>query len=258
MFFVIYSFYVDAFNFVRKNIFLIFILLIADFVRGILQEVDIMPFNLISWLFWGFLIPCFINLYLVVFILKSANYLFIDKSIREIINKNYKSALLIYIIGNLFWIILAGLVIVAQILFLGDLEYKSPIWQHVVGIFFSFFYFIYISFPIIPFIVKNLKPVNTFVFSFKEFQNHGLYYFLIFGFSIVLKFFPSLITPIGLVSTPFIQIVEYNLYREVNIFTEILYKFIEIWTFVALLYAFLYKNNFQPDKIVNPKAEIVN
>ncbi|MBL8099725.1 MAG: hypothetical protein JNK81_11120 [Anaerolineales bacterium] len=249
MFLVIYSIYIDAFNFVWKNLYLILVLLVAGVVSISLGGFSSLPvpfvFSTVFWLFAYLFVPCLVDIYLIVHILKSSGFMLKDDSILEVINRFYKKGLLIYIFGYLLAFLITSPFLLSFSALSRVTETNNLFILFLLISFFNFMVFVGVKLPLIILITKKKSPLNAFGLGFTEIGKHFHYYFLVFAFGSIVELFPSLITPIGIIGSPLFQIAEYNLAYQSNIFLDILYIFIQICVFVAFVYAFLHKNNLE-------------
>lgn len=252
MFFIIYSIYIDAFNFARKNIILFFFSLIFSVLTFFLARIKIPIISFASFWISDLFLLCLFELYLISFVLREEKI--INKTPLDIIKKHYKNALWIYVLsGFLLFIVIAPFLLYYRV------ASTDPNYENIFLIYFMIgvgaFILLGRTIGLCYLIYRSITPFTAFTFGLRELFSGFLYYFFINILGIALLYFPSLFNPIGWASVPLIQIAEYNINQTENLISFIVSQFLSVWVSIAAIYAFLHKNKFQlKSQIQNRKS----
>jgi hypothetical protein len=244
MFLLIYSIYAEALAFFRKNLFLILPFAANEILKSIASGFGGTAFGLIFWLFFTFLIPSLIDVYVVILVFKAEKAINQTKSLTDQINKYYSQAIVVYALGYM----LAALAVFPSMLLYSGIarEVNSSPNSVVVYIFlrvFGFLLFVGNMLGVRILIYRNMKAFPAFIKSFSQLNKTFYYYLFVYLFSLLLAVFPSTLAFFYFSFIQILPIAEFEFYINSDLLKGLFNIVISIWFSIAATYAFLEKNN---------------
>lgn len=243
MLFLIYSIYITSLAFIRKNIILVIPFVLNELFKLIVSDFKGTIFGVVFWLASTLLIPCLIDVYVVLYVFKSENIIDTSVQIASLVKKYYRRFVLLYFLGY----ILAYIVVFPSLLLYSSIAKEVNSAPNLVVIYsfstvFGFLLFVVTGLGLRILIYKNIRTMAAFRESFVEVQKNLYFYFFIFLLGAILTMFPSFISFFSFSFIHFLPIAEFQSYISNDFIRITLISFSSVWFSVALTYAFLERN----------------
>lgn len=243
MLFLIYSIYVASLTFIRKNIILVIPFVLNELLKLIVDDFKGTIFGVIFWLASTLLIPCLIDVYVVLYVFKSENIIDSSVQIASVVKKYYRRFILLYFLGY----ILAYVAVFPSLLLYSSIAKEVNSKPNLVVIYsflivFGFLLFVVTGLGLRLLIYKNIRTMAAFKESFVEVQKNFYFYFFVFLFGAILTIFPSFMSFFSFSFIYFLPIAEFQSYIDNDFIRIALISFMSIWFSVSLTYAFLERN----------------
>jgi hypothetical protein len=243
MLFLIYSIYADSLGFVRKNIILVLPFVLNELFKLIVDNFTGTIFGVVFRLASMLLIPCLIDIYIVLYVFKSENIVNPSVQISSVVKKYYRRFVLLYFLGYILACVAVfpSLAMYINIAEMANVDPNSAVVYSFLTVF-GFLVFIVAGLGLRILIYKNIKTMVALKESFAEVQKDLYFYFFVFLFGVVLTTYPSFITFFNFSFIYFLPIAEFHSYIVNDFIRVALLSFLSVWFSVALTYAFLEKN----------------